>query len=181
MFSTAIKLRALFEQLKYKPVIQTVITDTKKKEALVNVKNFKGFKYDIDFIGDVKSTYSEKVILSSEIEARALERHICWGKESDFWRYDYNYRSSTASAIHRKMKILCGVPGADKLPADRTEDEKLKLRILEHCRWNAYMRSEGYVYSGTIDASSRNDLAKIHNCLVPFDDLPLAEQIKDDD
>lgn len=43
------------------------------------------------------------------------------------------------------------------------------------------MRSEGYVYGGTVEKSGRNDLAKTHNCLVPFDALPIAEQKKDDD
>ena len=37
------------------------------------------------------------------------------------------------------------------------------------------MRSAGYSY-----APVRNDLAKQHNCLVPFDDLPESEKEKDD-
>jgi hypothetical protein len=43
------------------------------------------------------------------------------------------------------------------------------------------MRSEGYVYGGTVERSGRNDMAKMHNCLVPFEQLPYEEQIKDDD
>ena len=50
------------------------------------------------------------------------------------------------------------------------------MRILEHKRWNAYMRSEGYSY-----AVNRNDMAKQHNCLVPFDKLNEDDKIKDDD
>lgn len=38
------------------------------------------------------------------------------------------------------------------------------------------MRSEGYVYGKV-----RNDLAKMHNCLVPFDELSAADKVKDDD
>jgi len=79
------------------------------------------------------------------------------------------------------MKILCEIPGIEKEPKDRTEKELWNLRILEHCRWNAYMRSEGYCYGGTVEKSGRNDLAKMHNCLVPFNELPLKEQEKDDD
>lgn len=179
--ATAVKLRAMFERMKYSPVIQAVVYNTEMKDALADVKNFKGMPYNIDFIGDTDTSYSEKVILASDLEEKALERHTKWGEEIDFWRYDYNYKSSVASAIHRKMKILCGVPGIDKAPKDRTEEELWNLRILEHRRWNAYMRSEGYVYGGTVDKSGRNDLAKTHNCLVPFDELPLAEQEKDDD
>ena len=47
---------------------------------------------------------------------------------------------------------------------------------MEHRRWNAYMRSEGFTY-----AEKRNNLAKTHNCLVTYDDLSLEEKAKDDD
>ena len=179
--STAIKLRAMFLRWGYKPEIQAVVYNTHKKEALTDITNFKKQKYEIDFIGDMKSSYSESVILNSDIEQEALKRHMKWGSESEFWQYDYNYKSSVASAIHCKMKKLCGIPGIEKEPKDRTEEELWPIRILEHCRWNAYMRSEGYVYGGTIEKAGRNDLAKLHNCLVPFAELPLKEQIKDDD
>lgn len=179
--SVAVKLRTIFERMGYSPVIQAVVYNSDKKEALTGITNFKGQSYDVDFIGDMNSSYSEAVILDSDVEEEALKRHLMWGQEDEFWRFDYNYKSSVASAIHRKMKLLCGVPGADKAPADRTEPELWNLRILEHCRWNAYMRSEGYVYGGTVEKSGRNDLAKKHNCLVPFDELPLKEQEKDDD
>lgn len=179
--STAVKLRTIFERLGYSPEIQAVIYNSDKRNALTDIGNFKGEKFNINFIGDVKSSYSEKVILNSGLEEEALKRHMKWGKESDFWRYNYNYKSSVASAIHKKMKILCGVPGAEKEPCDRTEKELWNLRILEHNRWNAYMRSEGYIYGGTVEKSGRKDLAKMHNCLVPFSELPLKEQEKDDD
>ena len=99
-----------------------------------------------------------------------------WGEEEQFWKYEYNYRSSIASAIHRKMKILCKMSGIEKPIEQRTEEEIWALRELEHRRWNAYIRSEGYTY-----AEERNNLAKTHHCLIPFYDLPLKEQKKDDD
>ena len=179
--AAAVKLRELFERGKCSPTIQAVVYNTEKKEALNQIKNFKGTPYNIDFIGDTKTSYSEEVILDSDVEREALERHKRWGNECDFWRYEYNYKSSVASAIHRKMKSLCGIPGIDKKPEERTEAELWSIRILEHRRWNAYMRSEGYIYGGTVEKCGRNDLAKMHNCLVPFDELPLEEQIKDDD
>ncbi len=179
--STAIKLRTLLAQKGYAPEIQAVVYNSEKKEALENITNYKGQEYNIDFIGDVRSSYSEEVILNSDVEKTALERHLKWGKESEFWQYNYNYRSSVASAIGRKIKQLCGIPGIDKIPEERTETQLQAIRILEHRRWNAYMRTEGYVYGGTVDKTGRNDLAKTHNCLVPFAELPLSEQEKDDD
>ena len=179
--STAIKLRTLFAQAGIQPVIQAIVYNTDKKEALTNIANFKKESYHIDFIGDRKKAYSEEVILDSDVEDEALKRHLMWGEEREFWQYDYNFKSSMASAIHRKMKILCGIPGIEKKPAERTEQELWPIRVLEHSRWNAYMRSEGYVYSGSTEKSTRNDLAKMHHCLVPFYELPLKEQGKDED
>ena len=179
--STAIKLRSLFKRNGYEPVIQAIVYDTDKKDALSDIRNFKKEEYNIHFIGDMRYSYSEAVILHSDVERAALERHLKWGAEKDFWQYDYNYKSSIASAIHYVMKKRCGMAGIEKAPADRDENERRALRVLEHCRWNAYMRSEGYVYGGTVERSGRCDLAKMHNCLVPFDQLPLKEQEKDDD
>lgn len=174
--SAAIKLRSLAARLGFYPTIQAVVFDSDKKEALQDIVNYRHQKYDIDFVGDIRECYSEKVILGSDLEKEALKRHMKWGRESQFWKFDYNYKSSVASAIHRKMKVLCNIPGVEKEADKRSDDELLILRRLEHRRWNAYMRSEGYVFG-----PERNDLAKMHNCLIPYEDLPLNEQIKDDD
>jgi hypothetical protein len=45
---------------------------------------------------------------------------------------------------------------------------------VEHVRWNAYMRAEGYRYS-----QDRNDLARVHNNLVPVSKLSIDEMKKD--
>lgn len=172
---TSVYLRQLTQQMGIEPQIQAMVFDTKKKNALKDVKIYSGTPYDVEFIGDIESTYSEEVIINSELEKTALGRHLKWGEECDFWKYEYNYRSSLASAMHKKLKSDLGIPGCDKLPEERTEEELMLIRVLEHKRWNAYMRSEGYQY-GEI----RNNLAKLHPCLVPFNDLPLKEQLKDD-
>ena len=177
--STAINLRMYFERMKIHPVIQAVVYNSQQKAALYDVKNFKGQRYDIEFIGDTESSYVEDVIIDSEIEEDALKRHLKWGAEEDFWNFEYNYRSSTASAIHMKARIKCGIPGSDKKTDQLTEEEKNIIEVLEHKRWNAYMRSEGYVFSGSSDKSSRNDLAKMHHDLVDFSSLTEDEKRKD--
>lgn len=174
--SMAAKMRSWLLKRGQFPKIDAIVKNADKKKALEGVTNYSGQEYEIDFIGDTVTSYSEEVIFESDIEMEALKRHLKWGKEEEFWKFEYNYRSSVASAIHKKMKTLCKIPGIEKEPSERTDTERRNLRVLEHRRWNAYMRSEGFTY-----AEKRNNLAKTHHCLVPFDELPLKEQEKDDD
>ncbi len=175
----AVYLRMLFERNGAKPVIQAIVYNSDKIKALAGITNYRGQSYDIDFIGDQESACSEAVILNSELEKEALKRHLKWGSEEDFWKYEYNYSSSVASAIHMKVREALGVPGAGKREEDLTEAERAFIEILEHRRWNAYMRSEGYVYSGSSDPASRNDLGKMHHDLVEFELLSEEDKRKD--
>jgi len=174
--NTAVRLRMYFERMGIHPVIQAIVYNTHQKQALRSLKNYRGQEYDIDFIGDMESSYTETVIIDSDLEEDALQRHLKWGKEEEFWTYEYNYRSSMASAIHMRARIKCGIPGAEKKGEDLTPEERYIIEVLEHRRWNAYMRSEGYVFSGSTDKSSRNDLAKMHHDLVDFESL--TEEVK---
>ncbi|MBR5265858.1 MAG: hypothetical protein IKV63_04510 [Clostridia bacterium] len=176
---TAAYLRMLFERKKDKPVIQAIVRDSDKKNALKDVTNYAGQRYDIDFIGDLEAVYCEDVIIDTELEKDALGRHLKWGKENEFWDYEYNYRSSIAAAIHLRAKQACGIPGANKTTDQLTTEERDNLEAIEHKRWNVYMRSEGYVYSGSRDRSSRNHLAKTHCDLVDFDSLSEEDKRKD--
>lgn len=176
----ATDMRMLWKRLGSDPTIQTVVRNTAVSKALTNAVNYRGEEYNIDYIGDIQLEYSEGVIINSELESKALERHKKWGAEESFWAYEYNYNSSAAPIIHFKARNNCGVYGSDKLinNPDITvlePDEIKNLRCLEHRRWNAYMRSEGYVYG-----TKRNDIAKTHPSLKSFFDLDPAEQENDE-
>lgn len=177
--AAAMQIRVQCLRNRQHPRIQTVVYDPLKKRGLEKISDYRGCPYDIDLIGDYASTYSEDTILNSQLEAAALQRHLKWGTEEQFWAYEFNYRSSAAAAIHMKMRIFCGIPGAAKREEELSAEERRGLEELEHRRWNAYMRSEGYVYSGSPDPASRNDLAKMHHDLVPFSCLGEAEKRKD--
>lgn len=179
--STALKIRSIFEAKKNHPVIQAVVYSNEKAKNLRGAVNFNNDAYDIDFIGDERSVFSEDVVMFSDLEDKALQRHKRWGSVETFWRYDYNYRSSVAAAVHHKMKELCGLPDIEKKPEERSPENRRRIRVVEHSRWNAYMRSDGWSYCGTTEKSGRNNIAKIHNCLVRFSELPPKEQEKDDD
>lgn len=170
----AVKVRKIFEGEKMQPTINTIVYDSKQKSRIESAKNFKNQPYNINCIGDIKTTYSEKVIINSELEKEALARHLKYGSEEDFWKYDYNYRSSLATALHMRARIFCGIPGANKQQDEATEQEKEIISLLEHKRWNAYMRTEGYSFG-----ERRNDLAKQHHNLVPFSELTAGDIIKD--
>lgn len=175
----ALQMRMLFERMGIKPVIQAIIYSPERKAALTGRRNFKGQPYDIDYIGDIRSFYTEDVIIDSDLERDALRRHMQYDREATFWAYEYNYRSSVALAVHARMRRLCGIPGANKPQEELTGEERAAIELLEHRRWNAYMRAEGYIFSGSTEKTSRNDLAKIHHDLVPFAALTEEEKRKD--
>ena len=172
--STAKKVRAVCSKKGADPVIQAVVYDSDNTDILENNKT--GERFGIDFIGDIKTFYTEEVIMASEVERAALQRHLKWGKENEFWDSEYNYKSSVASAIHRKMKEHCRIDQIDRKLVDRDERAKENIRILEHMRWNAYMRSEGYTLG-----PKKDKIAKTHYDLVPFYQLSPEAQAKDDD
>ena len=176
---TAIDLRKVYERAGIKPSITAVLYDSVKKKMIENAVNFKKMPYSIEYIGDFNSIYSKAVIMNSELEQAALYTHMSYYDEKEFWNYEYNYSSSIATTIHNKAKILCGIPGAGKDPAELSDEVIMNISLLEHKRWNAYMRSQGYIYSGSLDSSSRNDLAKIHHNLVPFAMLNNEDVLKD--
>lgn len=178
---TAVELRRLFARQGLHPEICAVISSAQVKKNLSAACNHVGQPYDIRFIGDAQTCYSEKVILRSEIEADAFRRHCAYcngdeDQEENFWRHEYCYHSSMALAIHANARKEQHIPGAHKPSDQLTDKERDGLELLEHRRWTAYMRSEGFVYSGAKERSSRNDLAKMHNNLVPFD--VLTEEVK---
>lgn len=193
---TSTKIRILLRRLGCTPLIRTIVFDKNNQTMLREGKTVSGESYEIQPFGDIRTMYSEECVLNSALEEKALDRHLEYVKkliaqkgvegeekekmlaaeEETFWRYDYNYRSSVASVIHTDYKKRLGIPGSNKKPAERDEEELWFYRRLEHARWNAYVRSEGYVF-----AKKRDKLAKTHHLLVPFDELVYEEQIKDDD
>nr|MBQ6242754.1 hypothetical protein [Lachnospiraceae bacterium] len=178
----AAELRMQFERVHCRPVIRAVIYDPEEKEALEGAANHADppQAYDIECVGSLPDSFSEKVILAPELDEAGLKIHSRYNPDrGEFWKYEYNYRSSVASALHNRLREELGMPGAGKNADDWTPEERRAVETVEHRRWNAYMRSEGYVYSGSPDKSSRNDLAKMHHNLVPFDELSEEDKRKD--
>jgi hypothetical protein len=111
----------------------------------------------------------------------------CEKGRKSFWRYTYYYRSSLAKAIHENLryklakdldKTLLRSEALRKAflakTEDRTEEELNAICAIEHLRWNAFTRAEGYSYG-----DKKYDLAKLHNNLVPTERLSPSDLRKD--
>ncbi len=170
----ATNLRSYYAAKGMYPAIQAVVYSTEKKRTFSNMSTFNNLKYDIDFIGDLDSKYSIDVVLNSDLENKCIIRHEDAKSTDDFWKYEYNYRSSIASVMHQRMKRLCKISAASKYKKDRTAEEAYQFSVIEHRRWNAYMRSEGYCCG-----EEKNHLAKTHPCLIDFEALTPEDREKD--
>ena len=167
------------------PFIQTVIYDPATNQRIGQAKNRKGLAYDIHCIGSLDSFYSFSTFFDTELEKEALLIHRAYGDtDENFYYDDYNYNSSFSSAMHRILRRKCGMPATDREALSRMTPEeqaveKRALALLEHRRWSAYVRGDGYRIGGSQDERKNDTLARLHYCLIPFDELPPEEQEKD--
>ena len=199
----AVEIREKFERMgalkaELNPLIYTVIYNHFITDTLANAKHFgrKGepidkdgkpapLYYNITPIGDIKDRFDYYHMFRSDLEEKALTVHAGakpdkhdrqvfdeWEKRVKiFYKYEYYYRSSMASVIHGEL--LKELKALGFVTVDCLNEET------EHKRWNAYMRSEGYVYSGKHDPKTRNDLGKIHHDLCAYHELLEEEKAKD--
>lgn len=168
--NTAIKLREQAERDKINPIIKLSMRSSRVANKVFGATDHKKNKYNVEPIGDINSAYSYDCIIHEDIEEKAKYQHVVKSKaDTEFWSSAYNYQSSFARTMHMKLLVDLGI-----LKPGQSTKGNVELNVLEHERWNAYTRSIGYQYSAT-----RNDLAKVHNYLVPFEELP--EDIKEYD
>lgn len=115
---------------------------------------------------------------------------------NDFYTSEYSRRSSMAAALHIPSKLkMCNIEVENgELPSDKNlvefeaaikdENKKLELMINEHERWNAFMRSEGFrtvnfqtvKKYAPITRSHKDEDAKLHPCIVSWDDLDTLQE-----
>ena len=122
-------------------------------------------------------TLAEKA--KEEAEKKAKEAADATA-DIEFWQKEYNYRSSVSKAIHERLKLKLhqftdyGII-MDELTDPPTVINNWKVeRIfeyskIEHPRWCAYMRSEGY--DTPADGKTKSHTAKTHPDLIPTEKL----------
>ena len=167
-------------------VLQSDPGDTNNTEFLIN---HSGVPYHVYFIGSLSSQYDYDSIYTPHIEAQAESRHEEWEKleksireqweqsHMKYERFEYYRLSSMAGALHR-AELERSFPELFNCTGDKSKkcvcENCIKRKRIEHMRWNAYMRSLGYVQKDV-----RADRAKTHRDLLAWSELPLEERQKD--
>ena len=152
----------------------------KDNGGLSNIAGKEG--YNITLIGDVVSRYSLDSIIMQKEEEMAMECHLKWvstfdkevqeSSRREFYRYEYYRNSSMSEILHKLRRHSLNIKEGERL--ERYSYKNTTVDVLEHKRWNAYMRSEGFVRGDKKDL-----IAKIHKDLIPFDELSQADKDKD--
>lgn len=182
-----------------KPAIYSVVYDEQKAGVLQSdpgkaentefLINHSGVPYHVHFIGSLSSQYDYDRIYTPQIEAWAENRHEEWSEieksiradwqqsHMKYERFEYYRLSSMARALHR-AEIERSFPELLNCLGDGTSgcecENCIRRKRTEHMRWNAYMRSLGYVQKAV-----RADRAKTHQDLRAWDELPSEERRKD--
>lgn len=105
-----------------------------------------------------------------------------------FYSSIYNKNSSAASGVHLIYNLFAsGIDVSGEYPTEeelteyenyvKNVDNKVRLSMLEHYRWNAYMRTAGYRYPTEEELNKykekrnrhNDDDLKLHLCLVKWD------------
>ncbi len=152
----------------------------KDNGGLSNIAGKEG--YNVTLIGDIVSRYDLDSIIMKKEEEMAMECHLKWvstfdegvqeSSRREFYRYEYYRNSSMAEIIHKVRRHSLNIKEGERL--ERYSYKNTTVDVLEHKRWNAYMRSEGFVRGNKKDL-----IAKIHKDLIPFDELSQEDKDKD--
>ena len=161
--TAAYELRSLFAKMDVYPIIQTVLRDSNAGDLLAKSKNHRGEAYNIEFVGSYAELYSYDYITDSENKRAVLADFSKWSSDEAakaLIQQEDQYKIGKANVLHKKLLNQLDV----------AEGEAYQRSL--HRQWVNLKLSEGYQYG-----EKRNDIAKTHHYLVPYDMLPEAENI----
>jgi len=161
------------------PILASVRSHKKNEIFYINegLKSLSGKNYGIEFIGDARELFSLETVEQTELEEKGLACHLRWSTTAEeiekstalYDKHEYYRRASVAEALYSERRVQLGIITGK----DSQTDEIIKE--YEHRRWNVFMRAEGYVY-----APVRDEIAKTHPSLIPYQDLSKKEKKKDE-
>ena len=167
-----------------------------KMNQINHMKTWRGLEYNIYAFGSDKDIYYDNKIIDSKFENIARDVHCAYSdktlsdkeKTDEYNEYEYNKRSSRASALHIRYKFY-SILGNQYVSDMKENQEKFKIMYndelenllvnVEHDRWNAYVRSIGYTCASPNEVKKyigyakkhENTLTKQHPAIVPNEDL----------
>lgn len=163
-----------------RPYIYTVVYSSIKSETMHSngLRSIKGDDYKINLIGSISSRYSLAVIEQIAMEQAAVECHTKWSETeasiladvASFNKFEYYRNSSRAEAIYAQIRKNLGIA------LNENGVTLTQITEYEHMRWNAYMRSEGFVYG-----KKKDYIAKTHPDLVSYWELSPEERKKSEE
>lgn len=192
--TTVIKKPIPFEEERVQ-IYSIVYTECKAENLSRELSNRNGTPYNIKFIGSVKDVYDYDTLTDRDAtERESYKMHVRWvynsrnDRDTMMWysplaelfkyaNFEYFRIASMAQELHRRLFNSKSYPeyfGDEQYAPGDVEFRNEKGRIIEHRRWNAFMRAQGYVFG-----QPRDDRAKVHHNLVPFAKLSLDDQLKD--
>lgn len=171
------------------PVIAPAVFDSRLADSIADRSPACGDPYVIPF-GMLEDRFSCRNVFSVDVTADALQSEMIYNRKthSKRQRDEYSYWANIVRAVHAPYKLfglgcVTGVdpsaPAASRFtvePKTIAPDDPAypAFAWMEHRRWNAYMRTQGFCLA-TADqhrryfalSGSHKDLArKLHNCLV---------------
>lgn len=182
---TAINIRSAYERFNFsghKPLINVFIKSPEKASLITSLTNGQRQSYDLQTFGSNQTIYKIETLFNNKWERLALEMHKWLGyDEADFDAMEYNRKASIAAVMHMQYKLKsAGVVSSQDYARYIENPANLDRQArAEHERWNAYMRSVGYVcadfketeqYLNAIN-NHKNVMALKHSCLIGFDEL----------
>ncbi|MBO5317801.1 MAG: hypothetical protein J6A74_05105 [Oscillospiraceae bacterium] len=189
----------VFDEVKSKLLRAEEKNRRKASEDGFFLKNHKNQKLHICFLGGLKEQFCYQRINWQLLEQEAYYIHRGWEdieeqtsqetspdhndpaqeclEQLNYHKFEYYRNSSIAKALYQKAvarnfdeKVRC----LEKGPWQTCQCKNcIRRKKSEHMRWNAYMRVCGWRYG------QRNDRAKLHDNLVPWERLEENDKRKD--
>ncbi len=156
-------------------VMAIVYNAIKNETHELNMLESENSSCQVILVGSLKIRYSINFIEQEVLERLGLVCHTKWantrGGEKEiayqlkrYEQREYYRDASMAEALYNKIRYKVGL---DPKELDKITDNQLdELARYEHIRWNAYMRSEGYIHQ-----TKTSFYGKTHKELVPYEEL----------
>lgn len=207
---TAVFLRKYFlrndrKHFRNRPRINLRVRDALKNAKIDSLSDENIISHELNAFGSMEKVFNARNLTDCDLEEMAKRVHLAYSNVlngtwdavekamESYYVKEYNQRSSFASALHIKYKLYaCGIRGLSGAPVSEQQINEIErmlkeeasldmLAKLEHQRWNAFVRSEGWCRASLEDLqqyynmgsrpSHVHYLAKLHPCIVEWDQL----------